>query len=183
GLSRSPYTPLFRSEVVGAVAAEPGGVAELEAVPGQGQDMACPRGAFQETFQQPGEGVEIHHVSFGDPVGFCPRTALRNSPKPFAEVVGPEVVRVGFLLLAAARVWPRRRTGRPVLGSREGVLSAVAGVVALSTGSAFSPGVLAGAVDRVGVLGAGSGLASFSGKSMITAVPPREEPRKDTDRP
>src|SRR5699024_11880295 len=151
-LCQALHTGGDRGEVVGAVTAEAGGVAELEAVPGQGQDMACPWGAFQETFQQPGEGVEIHHVSFGDPVGFCPRMALRNSPKPFAEVVGPEVVRVGFVLLAAARVWPRRRTGRPVLGSREGGLSAVAGVVAGSTESVSSAGVWAEAADLVGVL-------------------------------
>src|SRR5699024_11497419 len=141
-LCQALHTGGDRGEVVGAVTAEAGGVAELEAVPGQGQDMACPWGAFQEAFQQPGEGVEIHHVSFGDPVGFCPRMALRNSPKPFAEVVGPAVVRVGFLLLAAARVWQRRRTGRPASGSRQGVLSAAAAVVPVSPESVFAAAVL-----------------------------------------
>src|SRR5699024_11740220 len=95
-LCQALHTGGDRGEVVGAVTAEAGGVAELEAVPGQGQDMACPWGAFQEAFQQPGEGVEIHHVSFGDPVGLCPRMALRSSPKPSAAVVGPESLRVGF---------------------------------------------------------------------------------------
>src|SRR5699024_9945612 len=110
-------------EVVSAVAAEAEAVAELETVPGEHQCVTGSGGAFQEVFEEPGELVEVHHSSFGLPVGSWPRTAERKAPKRRAEVAGPEVAGPdsgrwvagpGSGRWVAARVRPRLRMGRPL---------------------------------------------------------------------
>ena len=50
-------------EVVCLVGAEPGGVAQLEAVPGEHESVAGSGGAFQEIFQEPTKLGEIHQDS------------------------------------------------------------------------------------------------------------------------